>query len=66
MPSVGKAWEVTFVNGPANIVSVWGFCSSFDTKALGNYFYSTVTPRQVFKLGQMTRAFTSFSDPSII
>lgn len=39
---VGKVWEVIFVNGLVNIVSVWGFCSFFDIKVLGNYFYLIV------------------------
>lgn len=58
MPSVGKAWEVTFVNGAGEYSECLGFFSyPFDTQPLGNDCYLTVKPRQVFKLGQRARAF---------
>lgn len=63
---MGKAWEVTFVNGASECSERLGFSAiPFAIQPLGNYCYLTVKPRHVFKLGQMARAFTSFS-PFII
>lgn len=43
---------------PANILRVWGFSAiPFNTQPLGKDCCLTVKPRQVFKLGQMARAF---------